>query len=75
MVDYKTYREMHPHAEAFGFQTTQRLSFDNWSEAIQYDTDLSDNEHVILPSQIHAFAFKKKKWCTCKSHTAFSNLC
>lgn len=75
MVDYKTYREMHPNAEAFCFETIQRVSFDTWSEVIQHDANLSDNEYAILPSQIHGFAFKKKKWCRCKPHTILPSGC
>lgn len=70
MVDYKTYREMHPKAEVFNFRTKQKVEFDKWSEAIQHYAHLSDNDYVVLPSQIHGFAFKKKKWCMCKSRNA-----
>ncbi|EXJ82921.1 hypothetical protein A1O3_06737 [Capronia epimyces CBS 606.96] len=62
MVDYNTYRQIHPGAEVFDFQTTQRVSFDKWPEAIQHDAHLTGDEYVILPSQIHAFSFQKQKW-------------
>jgi len=66
MVDYKTFRQMHPRASAFSFEARQRVPFDKWAEVIPHNANLHDNDYIILPPQIHGFAFKKKNWCTWK---------
>jgi hypothetical protein len=62
MIDYRTYLQMHPTSPAFNFSTHQKVPFDRWPETISHHTELKDDNLLILPPEIHGFAFKKKKW-------------
>ncbi|KAH8195787.1 hypothetical protein TruAng_010061 [Truncatella angustata] len=63
MVDYRTYRQMHPTPENFVFRDVAKVAFDRWPETIPCTLEtLESNCSVLLPPEIHAFSFKKKKW-------------
>lgn len=63
MIDYKTYRQMHPNAEPFQFGAKKKVPFDRWLDVIPHMAQLDHENLLILPPQIHGFAFKKKNWC------------
>lgn len=62
MIDYKTYRQMHPNAHPFEFGSRQKVPFDKWPEVIPHSSELEKYNMLVLPSQIHGFSFKKKNW-------------
>jgi hypothetical protein len=62
MIDYKTYRQMHPTAHPFWFGSSSKLPFDKWPEVIPHPTQLEKDNLLVLPSEIHGFSFKKKDW-------------
>ncbi|KAH6659684.1 hypothetical protein BKA67DRAFT_24619 [Truncatella angustata] len=63
MVDYRTYRQMHPTAENFVFQDVAKVPLDRWPETIPHTLEtLESNCSLVLPPEIHAFSFNKKEW-------------
>jgi flagellar biosynthesis GTPase FlhF len=63
MVDYKTYKSMHPKAEAFQFTSYRKVVFDRWPETIPHSAVQLDEAYLlIMPPHIHGFSFKKKNW-------------
>lgn len=62
MIDYKTYRQMHPDAHPFKFGSKQKVPLDKWPEVIPHSSHLEDENLLLLPSEIHGFSFKKKDW-------------
>lgn len=62
MIDYKTYRQMHPDAHPFKFESKQKMPLDKWPEVIPHSSHLEDENLLVFPSEIHGFSFKKKDW-------------
>ncbi len=62
MIDYKTYRQMHPNAYPFKFGSKPKVPFDKRPEVIPHSGQLEKRDLLVLPSEIHGFSFKKKDW-------------
>lgn len=62
MIDYKTYRKIHPNAEAFNFPPESILPFDTWPESVPLDAKPDENVLILLPPCVQGFFLKDKKW-------------
>lgn len=67
MIDYQTYRKMHPESSHFYTSTVadseSRSSFDEWPDHLQLDAEIEDEKlFMLLPPHIHAFYLNEKKW-------------
>lgn len=64
MIDYQTYRNFHPRADAFEFGAKNRVLFDKWPTSIPHNGTLHETDFLLLPPDIHGYPLKEKKWCT-----------
>ncbi|KAH6615868.1 hypothetical protein B0J18DRAFT_451867 [Chaetomium sp. MPI-SDFR-AT-0129] len=63
MIDYKTYRQIHPSALPFQFTSNRKLPFDKWPEDIPNSREQLEKQHLlVLPFDIYGFSLKKKDW-------------
>jgi hypothetical protein len=74
MVDYGTYRKLHPDAALFSGGRSSREEFDKRPVEILLKEDLDDENLMLLPANVHGFDLKEKKWCTYTS-PALIELC
>ncbi|ETS82900.1 hypothetical protein PFICI_04776 [Pestalotiopsis fici W106-1] len=63
MVDYRTYKQMHPTAKTFHFTSMPKLPFDQWPDTLSLDLEMPPGDCLLaFPATISAFSFKKKAW-------------
>jgi len=62
MIDYQVYSKFHRFAKAFDFSKKERAAFDVWPENISRHEPLPEVQLMLLPSGIHGFYLKEKKW-------------
>jgi hypothetical protein len=63
MLDYQTYRIMHPDAEIFIYSRPENAyEYDNEPESISNDTELTDEQKMLCPPNIHGYLLKGKTW-------------
>lgn len=63
MVDYRTYRQLHPNGAYWNEHVTVREA-DHWSVDLNHDRSLTDEQFAMFPDTLHAFVLKEKKWST-----------
>ena len=62
MIDYRTYKQMHPKAAAFLFDSKEIKSFDRWPDTIPHNAELDEVNLMLLPPEVYGFPLKEKKW-------------
>ncbi|KAI0972612.1 hypothetical protein F4678DRAFT_460182 [Xylaria arbuscula] len=62
MLDYQIYYKFHPSSEAFHFSMKNKATYDQWPDTISNNSSLRPIDMVLLPSGIHGFFMKEKKW-------------
>lgn len=63
MLDYQTYQIMHPDAEIFTHGRPENAyEYDNLPESISNDTELTDEQKMLCPPNIHGYLLKGKTW-------------
>jgi hypothetical protein len=67
MIDFKTYRKMHPGASLF---SDKRLRTDDElpKGVMEKDTPPDSQFPLLLPANIHGFNLQDKKWSPCDSY-------
>jgi hypothetical protein len=67
MIDYGTYRKLHPDALGFSGGGSSKDEFDKRPAVITLKDDLDGEHMMLLPANVYGFDLKEKKWCTCTS--------
>ena len=63
MVDYTTYKRMHPTSDAFSFdKSASLLLFDPRPLRVSRDATDDGDISMLLPPDVHGFYFTEKKW-------------
>ncbi|KAI1298945.1 hypothetical protein F5Y03DRAFT_386487 [Xylaria venustula] len=62
MLDYQIYYKFHPASEAFDFSMKDKATYDQWPDTISNKSSLRPIDMMLLPSGIHGFFMKEKKW-------------
>lgn len=58
MIDYDTYRKLHPDADDF----SKAVGVTMWASEMNKDDPPEDNRKYIFPSTITGFSMQDKKW-------------
>jgi hypothetical protein len=63
MVDYNTYRKLHPYSPLFSGTSRTVYQFDKRPATVGLNEEIADDDIILLPANIHGFDLKEKKWC------------
>jgi hypothetical protein len=75
MIDYSTYRKLHPGAPGFSSAGSSKDGFDKRPAVITLKDDLDGEHMMLLPANIYGFDLKEKKWCTYTSPAVVGYVC
>ncbi len=62
MLDYPTYRMMHRDAEAFKHRSEKPLDYDDFPEKVGIDGEITEEQMMLCPPNIHGYLLKEKIW-------------